>query len=67
MLMPLGSTPCGGKFPRDLTLSPDGRHLYAANQKSNSVALLDLDPVTGLPAAPSAVLAAPAATCVLFE
>ncbi|KAA8888758.1 lactonase family protein [Nocardia colli] len=67
MLMPMGSTPCGGKFPRDLTLSPDGRHLYAANQKSNSVALLDLDPVTGLPAAPSAVLAAPAATCVLFE
>ncbi|MFC9436484.1 lactonase family protein [Nocardia sp. NPDC057030] len=67
MLMPMGSTPCGGKFPRHLTLSPDGRRLYAANQKSNSVALLDLDPVTGRPAAPSAVLAAPAATCVLFE
>ncbi|MEV6554300.1 lactonase family protein [Nocardia sp. NPDC051756] len=67
MLMPMGTTPCGGKFPRDLTLSPDGRHLYAANQKSNSVALLDLDPRTGLPAASSAVLDAPAATCVLFE
>lgn len=67
MLMPMGSTPCGGKFPRDLTLSPDGRHLYAANQKSNSVTLLDLDPTTGLPAAPSAVLDARAATCVLFE
>ncbi|MFD6157609.1 lactonase family protein [Nocardia sp. NPDC060256] len=67
LLVPVGSTPCGGKFPRDLTLSPDGRRLYAANQKSNSVAWLDLDPTTGLPAAPSAALDATAATCVLFE
>ncbi|WP_040735344.1 lactonase family protein, partial [Nocardia tenerifensis] len=65
--MPIGTTPCGGKFPRHLTLSPDGRRLYAANQKSNSVTWLDLDPLTGLPAAPTAPLAATAATCVLFE
>ncbi|MEU7214251.1 lactonase family protein [Nocardia iowensis] len=66
-LAPLGTTPCGGKFPRDLTLSPDGRRLYAANQKSNSVTCLNLDPFTGLPAAPSASFEVPAATCVLFE
>ncbi|WP_405166364.1 lactonase family protein [Nocardia sp. NBC_01499] len=67
MLVPVGTTPCGGKFPRDLTLSPDGRRLYAADQKSNSVTWLNLDPTTGLPAAPSGSLDATAATCVLFE
>ncbi|WP_206055233.1 lactonase family protein [Nocardia sp. CS682] len=67
LLVPMGTTPCGGKFPRDLTLSPDGRRLYASNQKSNSVTLLNLHRNTGLPAAPSASLDAPAATCVLFE
>ncbi|MFI6169179.1 lactonase family protein [Nocardia sp. NPDC051052] len=67
LLMPVGSTPCGGKFPRDLTLGPDGRRLYAADQKSNAVTVLDLDPTTGLPAAPSAPLNVPTVTCVLFE
>ncbi|MFI9508870.1 lactonase family protein [Nocardia sp. NPDC052566] len=66
-LLPLGTTPCGGKFPRDLRLAPDGRRLYAANQKANSITWLDLDPLTGLPSAPSTSFNAPAATCVLFE
>ncbi|MFG1796409.1 lactonase family protein [Nocardia sp. NPDC049149] len=65
-LVPLGTTPCGGKFPRDLRLSPDGRRLYAANQKSNSVTCLVIDPTTGLPAGPSTALETAAATCVLF-
>lgn len=66
-LLPLGTTPCGGKFPRDLRLSPDGRRLYAANQKSNSASCLNINPTTGLPAAPSTALDTPAVTCVLFE
>ncbi|MBU3061726.1 lactonase family protein [Nocardia sp. NEAU-G5] len=66
LLVPLGTTPCGGVFPRDLTLSPDGRRLYSSNQKSNSVTWLDLDPLTGLPHAPSGRLDTGTATCVLF-
>lgn len=30
-------TPCGGKDPRDLAFSPDGRFLYAANQTSHTI------------------------------
>lgn len=30
-------TPCGGKDPRDLAFSPDGRFLYAANQNSHTI------------------------------
>ncbi len=66
LLAPLGATPCGGKFPRDLTLSPDGRRLYSSNQKSNSITWLDLDPATGLPHPPSGSLNSPTPTCVLF-
>lgn len=65
-LVPLGTTPCGGVFPRDLTLSPDGRRLYSSNQKSNSVTWLDLDPMTGLPHPPSGKLDTGTATCVVF-
>ncbi|RJO75650.1 lactonase family protein [Nocardia panacis] len=66
LLVPLGTAPCGGTFPRDLTLAPDGRRLYAANQKSNSVTWLDLDPLTGLPGAPSAPVEIPSATSIVF-
>ncbi|WP_197696387.1 lactonase family protein [Nocardia terpenica] len=66
LLVPLATTPCGGVFPRDLTLDPEGTRLYAANQKSNSVTRLDLDPMTGLPGAASPPLDFPAASCVLF-
>lgn len=66
MLVPLGTTPCGGVFPRHLTLSPDGRRLYSSNQKSNSVTWLDLDPATGLPHPSSGWLATGTPTCVLF-
>ncbi|MBF6334062.1 lactonase family protein [Nocardia transvalensis] len=66
LLVPLGTTPCGGAFPRDLRLGPDGRRLYAANQKSNSLTWLDIDPVTGLPYGPAGSLDTPTPTCVLF-
>ncbi|MFC9898467.1 lactonase family protein [Nocardia sp. NPDC127579] len=61
------SVPCGGALPRDLHLAPDGTRLYVANQTSGTVTWLDLDPVTGLPAAPSGALDFPAATAVLFS
>ncbi|MFD8867446.1 lactonase family protein [Streptomyces sp. NPDC059590] len=61
----VATTPCGGRWPRDLTLAPSGRHLYAANQRSGEVTWFDIDPTTGVPT-PGGSLAAPAASCVIF-
>ncbi|MCM6777818.1 lactonase family protein [Nocardia sp. CDC159] len=66
MLIPLASTPCGGVFPRDLTLDPSGRRLYAANQKSNAVTWLTIDPITGLPQGVAGALEIGTPTTVLF-
>jgi len=38
---------CGGKTPRAMTLSPDGRSLLAANQNSANVAIFSRDAATG--------------------
>ncbi|MFF8308736.1 lactonase family protein [Streptomyces lydicus] len=59
------TVPCGGHWPRDLTLHPDGRHLYAANERSGDVTWFTVDPETGIPAR-GGVIAAPAASCVVF-
>lgn len=40
--------PSGGAKPRDLTLSPDGRHLIVANQDSNNLVTFSIDPDTGV-------------------
>jgi 6-phosphogluconolactonase len=36
--------------PRDFAFSPDGRWLVSANQSANELAVIELDPATGLPA-----------------
>lgn len=59
------TTPCGGHWPRDLTLAPSGRHLYTANQRSGDVTWFRVDPATGVPT-PAGSLDAPAASCVVF-
>jgi len=56
---------CGGNWPRDLTLDPSGRRLYAANEHSGDVTWFDIDPETGVPARAGS-LPAPAASCVIF-
>ncbi|MEU3753272.1 lactonase family protein [Streptomyces olivoreticuli] len=60
------STPCGGHWPRDLTLHPGGRHLYAANERSGDVTWFTIDPVTGIPSLAGST-AVPAASCVIFS
>lgn len=42
-LTPAGHAPSGGLTPRHIALTPDGSHLLAANQDSNSVVVLKLD------------------------
>lgn len=59
------TVPCGGHWPRDLALHPDGRHLYAANERSGDVTWFTVDPATGLPDRGGSV-EAPAASCVVF-
>ncbi|MFE1173175.1 lactonase family protein [Streptomyces sp. NPDC058773] len=59
------TVPCGGHWPRDLALHPDGRHLYAANERSGDVTWFTVDPATGIPARGGSV-EAPAASCVVF-
>ncbi|MET9676819.1 lactonase family protein [Streptomyces sp. NPDC006482] len=61
----VATVPCGGTWPRDLTLDPAGRRLYAANERSGDVTWFDIDPETGVPARAGAI-EAPAASCVVF-
>lgn len=59
------TVPCGGHWPRHLTLDPSGRRLYAANERSGDVTWFDIDAETGVPHRAGAV-EAPAASCVVF-
>ncbi|MGA5410643.1 lactonase family protein [Streptomyces lavendulocolor] len=59
------TVPCGGHWPRDLALDPEGRRLYVANERSGDVTWFDIDPTTGVPGRAGS-LEAPAASCVAF-
>lgn len=54
----------GGQGPRGLTLSKDGKLLLAANNTDGILAVLPVDPGTGIPGKPLAAIAAPDAACV---
>lgn len=43
----LTSVACGGAWPRDIALTPDGRLLFCANQRSDSLTAFHVDPVSG--------------------
>jgi 6-phosphogluconolactonase len=43
----IGTTPCGGKVPRDFAFDPSGRVLAVANQGSDVISLFRYDPKTG--------------------
>lgn len=59
-------SPCGGHWPRQFALAPDGRFLLVANQYGNSVTVLPLLPDTPSPAAPCAQITISGASCVDF-
>ncbi len=61
-LEPAGSFSSDGKYPRSISISPDGRYLAAANQLSGKVAVFELGP--GIPAGGAAKLQIPGAVCV---
>jgi 6-phosphogluconolactonase len=65
-LTPLSTQPCGGDWPRNFAISPDGRHILVANQYSGDVTVMPLVPgpqAIGLPGARAEV---PRACCVIF-
>lgn len=59
--------PTGGRWPRDIVLSPDGTLLFCSNQQSNDVTVFALDARTGVPSPTGAVLAVPAPSCVIVR
>jgi 6-phosphogluconolactonase len=46
-LTPIGSSNCGGKTPRSITLDPTERWMLVANQDSNLISIFARDPRTG--------------------
>lgn len=60
-----GVTPCGGDWPRNFAVSPDGRWLLVANQYSGDIAVLPID-ANGLPGPAIAQIPVPDASFVQF-
>ena len=65
-LSPLAIRPCGGDWPRNLALSPDGKFLLVANQHSGELAVLPILPGPDALGEPVARAAVPGAACVRF-
>lgn len=65
-LMALQHAAVGGKSPRHFKIDPSGKWLICANQDSDDLSVLALDPETGLLGAPEITVSAPSPTCVLF-
>lgn len=59
--------PTGGRWPRDIVLSPDGTLLFCSNQLSDEVTVFALDPATGVPSPTGAALSVPAPSCVIMR
>ncbi len=62
----LGQESTRGKTPRNFTLDPEGRKLYAANQDSDTVVAFDIDLETGRLHATGEVVAVPNPVCLKF-
>ncbi|WP_051468859.1 lactonase family protein [Actinomadura oligospora] len=64
-LEPVEVVSCGGVWPRDIALTPDGRLLFCANQRSGTVTVFRRDPDTGRLTPAAEPLAVPAPSSVL--
>ncbi|MEV8033371.1 lactonase family protein [Streptomyces sp. NPDC086182] len=61
----LDTVPVGGDFPRHIAFSPDGRLLFAANQRSSTVSVFQVDDGSGELRLLGAPFASPVAVCAL--
>lgn len=55
---------CGGRWPRDFSLTPSGAHLVVANQFTDDLAIFARDPESGLLRDTGTRIAVPAPQCV---
>jgi 6-phosphogluconolactonase len=65
-LKPLGTTPCGGRHPRNFALDPTGRFLWSANRDTDNIALFRVNPRTGALTPTGQSLKVPKPVCVVF-
>jgi len=49
LLSLVGSTTCGGDWPRNFVIDPTGKFILVGNQKSNYISVFRIDKKTGLP------------------
>ncbi|WP_369264539.1 lactonase family protein [Streptomyces sp. R35] len=61
----LDTVPVGGDFPRHIAFSPDGRLLFAANQRSSTVSVFHVDSGSGELRLAGEPFASPVAVCAL--
>lgn len=66
-LFPLQHAPCGTKTPRHFKIDPSGKWLLCGGQKSNNLAILPLNPETGLLGEPKFTIDTPSPICILFR
>lgn len=64
---PMDFLPALGSFPRFITLTPGGRHLIVANERSHHVIVRSLDSRTFLANAKPVVIETPSPVCVVFN
>ena len=57
---------CGGHWPRNFAIAPDGRFLVVANQQSNEGTVLPVSNDTSMLGEPCAQIHLPGASCVQF-
>jgi 6-phosphogluconolactonase len=62
----IGHRSTEGKTPRNFAISPDGRYLLAANQDSDSIVTMPIDPETGELGETVAVAEVPTPVCLEF-
>ncbi|MGA1813213.1 beta-propeller fold lactonase family protein [Frondihabitans sp. 4ASC-45] len=60
----VAEVPCGGRWPRHFAI--DAGEMLVANQLSDTVAVLPIDPATGVPGAPTALIATGSPACIAF-
>jgi 6-phosphogluconolactonase len=65
-LTPIGTWSLGGRTPRDLAVSPDGRHLLAASQDEAFIRVFSIDTQTGELAFTGHDYPIPSAVCLEF-
>ncbi|MDP4624263.1 MAG: lactonase family protein [Akkermansiaceae bacterium] len=65
-LTPLQHAPCGTNIPRHFKIDPSGKWLLCGGQNSNNIAILPLDPETGLLGEPKSIVETVAPICILF-